>query len=96
MDFYRHACGRWLAEHSRPLASPVWARSFSAAEGQAQARLLVLLDEFAVAKGGVPAKLGAYWRTCIDEGGRIAAGYTAIDPLLRTIDDARPRHDPRP
>lgn len=91
VDFYRHACGRWLAEHSRPIASPVWARSFSVAEAQVQTRVLALLDEFAVAKGGVPAKLGAYWRACIDEDGRSAAGYTAIDPLLRTIDDARPR-----
>ena len=90
-DFYHHACGRWLADHPRPPASPVWARSFSAAEAQAQARVRVLLDEFAAAKEGVPAKLGAYWRACIDEDARIAAGSTAIEPLLRTIDDARPR-----
>ncbi|HEY0138592.1 MAG TPA: M13 family metallopeptidase N-terminal domain-containing protein [Nannocystis sp.] len=91
VDLYRHACGRWLAEHPRPLASPVWARSFSAAEAQAQARVLALLDELAGAKDGVHARLGAYWRACIDEDGRIAAGYTAIEPLLRAIDDARPR-----
>lgn len=79
-DFYRHACGPWLAAHPRPPEAPVWSRSFSVAEQRTAERLRALLD----ASEGT--EFGAYWRACNDAARRTEVGLEALAPLFAAID----------
>lgn len=92
VDFYQYACAPWLAEHPLPAGLPVWNRSFSVAEGRVQARLRELLGE--LTRAPEQTALGTFWRTCLDEPGRVAAGLGPIEPMLTAIDELQPRDLP--
>lgn len=89
-DFYRHACGAWLADNPAPPGASTWMRSLDAAEANVRPRLHALL--LAATGDSAPnTPVGAYWRACLDEPARADAGFDAVEPLLKAIDrvDAR-------
>jgi putative endopeptidase len=90
-DFYRYACGPWLAENPRPAESMVHSRSFSNTEAVVQERVHALLDEIATTSDPSLAPLGELWRLCMDEPGRVAAGLGSLEPMWTAIDTLQPR-----
>ncbi|HVZ86990.1 MAG TPA: M13 family metallopeptidase [Polyangia bacterium] len=69
-DFYRYACGGWLASTPIPPDRPTWSRSFSEIDERNLVRLRDILDADAAAPppGDVDArKLGDLYGTCMDE-----------------------------
>jgi putative endopeptidase len=90
-DFYRYACGPWLAEHPRPPESFVWSRNFSTTEATVQERTRALLDELASTSDPSLAPLGELWRLCVDEPGRVAAGLGSLESMWTAIDTLQPK-----
>lgn len=91
-DFYRYACGPWLAENPRPPDAMVWSRSFSTTEETVRERVHALLEEIgATTSDASLAPLGEFWRSCVDGPGRTVAGLGSLEPMWKAIDTVKLR-----
>lgn len=87
VDFYRHACGGWLANTPRPPHKPVYGRGVDAL---AERNSLVLRDILeAAARGDGDTRLGTVWRACVDEAAHERAGVAPIAPQLAVIEQVK-------
>ncbi len=87
-DFYRYACGGWLASAKLPPDRPRWGRGFSAIAERNLALEREILEAAAADPGDDAGrrKIGDYWAACMDEDAIERAGLAPLEPWLRKID----------
>ena len=86
-DFYRYACGGWLATHEIPPDQSVWGR-FSELRERDIESLHDILEKDAVASPGrtpVQRQVGDFYAACMDEKGIEAKGLAPLAPELDRI-----------
>ncbi len=87
-DFYRFACGGWLAATPIPPDRPAWSRSFSEINEHNLAHLRDILDADAA---GVPPgeteerKLGDFYDTCMNEAKADTASAATLAERMRPV-----------
>jgi len=79
-DFYKFACGGWLAKNPVPPDRARWGR-FDELSERNQATLRGILEK--VPAGGADQKIGDYYTACMDEKGIEAMG---LRPIKSTLD----------
>ena len=87
-DFYRFACGGWLARTQIPADRPTWSRGFSEIHERNQSVLRQILQDAAAGKGaGDPTmkKLGDFYAACMAEDRIEASAKTELAALLAPI-----------
>ncbi len=91
-DFYRYACGSWLARTQIPADRPTWSRGFSEIHERNQSVLRQILQDAAAAKGPVDAttkKLGDFYAACMAEDRIESTAKTELAALLAPIDQIK-------
>lgn len=86
-DFYKYACGKWMAENPIPPDQIVWGHG-SPLQLWNETVLRQTLEKAAAGGAGrnaVDQKIGDYYAACMDEKGIEAAGVNAIKPELDRI-----------
>lgn len=85
-DFFRHACGGWLASHEIP-ADRAFASRVAAMDDQTHELLHGLLEEAANQPGDDPRRrqIGDFYAACMDQAAIDAAGTTPLQPALAEI-----------
>jgi putative endopeptidase len=83
-DFYRFACGGWLAATEIPADQPRWSRSFSEINKRNEEDMHRLLAEAAASTADDPRTrtMGAFFAACMDEPAIEQAGLSGVEPLL--------------
>jgi putative endopeptidase len=97
-DFYRFACGGWIKRTKIPGDKPRWVRSFSEIHQRNEADLKSMLEVAAKSPGEadkVRAKLGAFFRACMDTKKVERAKLRPLSPLLRQIRKVKTAEDLR-
>jgi predicted metalloendopeptidase len=94
VDFYRHACGGWIAKTPIPADRPAWSRGFSEIKERNQTVLRAILEEDAGGKAATAedpyaAKLGDFFATCMDEAKAESASLQALKGVLARIDTVK-------
>jgi endothelin-converting enzyme/putative endopeptidase len=87
-DFYRFACGGWLARTQIPADRPTWSRGFSEIHERNQAVLRQILQDAAAGKGAADPttkKLGDFYAACMAEDRIEATAKTELAALLGPI-----------
>jgi putative endopeptidase len=92
VDFYRYACGGWMAKNPVPPDQRAWSR-FGALTDSNRAKLRDILSELAAAapaadrsdRAAERQKLGDFYASCMDEAGVEKRGVAAIQPDLERI-----------
>lgn len=86
-DFYQYACGSWIKNTPLPSDKPAWARSFSVIADRNREALKGMLEAAAAEPGTDPdhAKMGHYFKACMDEPAIEAKGLAALGPLRGEI-----------
>ena len=81
-DFYRFACGGWMAATPIPPDRPAWYRGFSEIQERNQTILREILEDAAAGKLDAPYadKLGRFYAACMDEGQQ-----ASVDALQRRL-----------
>src|SRR5436190_1905557 len=74
-DFYRFACGGWMATHPIPSDRARWGR-FEELQERNDTMLRQILETAAAQRGGPDQKIGDYFATCMDEAAIEAKGAT--------------------
>ena len=87
-DFYRYACGGWLATAELPPDRPRWGRGFSEIAERNLALEREILEQAAADPGDDPGlrKIGDYYAACMDEDAIEQAGLEPLRPWLEKID----------
>jgi putative endopeptidase len=88
-DFYRFACGGWLARNPVPADRARYGR-FDELQERNQATLRGLLEKASVAtaaarRSPIDQKIGDYYASCMDEAGIEKKGAAALKPQLDAI-----------
>lgn len=92
-DFYRYACGGWLARTEIPEDKSRWSRGFYEIEQRNEVVLREILDQAATGKApDMPyaEKLGGFYATCMDEGA-LEQGDVALRAELKKLGAVRNR-----
>ena len=97
VDFYRYACGSWVDATELPSDQPRWTRSFSVIREENREVVRDLLEQAASSNGAAPpsgdgappsgddARIGNYYRTCMDTAAIEKAGLAPLAPTLARI-----------
>lgn len=90
-DFYRYACGGWLASETLPSDQTRWVRSFSVIQEDNRELIRTLLEDAAddPGKGGERQRIGNYYASCMDEGAIEERGAKPLGPMLAKIDGVK-------
>jgi putative endopeptidase len=86
-DFFRYACGKWMAQHPIPADRSSWGR-FDELNERGQYIVRDILEKAAVQRPGrsvTEQKIGDYYATCMDEGAIEKAGTKPLDPDFQSI-----------
>jgi putative endopeptidase len=84
-DFYKFACGSWMASNPVPADRSSWGR-FDELQERNNETLKKILE--AASASGAPAsskKIGDYYASCMDESAINAKGVAPLEPLLKKI-----------
>ena len=84
-DFYEYACNGWFETNEIPADKARWGRSFSVIAEQNRAILRQVLEDAATAGTG-DARLGAYYKSCMNTEAINAAGGEALAGDFALID----------
>ncbi len=94
-DFYRFACGGWIASTEIPADQPAWSRGFMEVRERNQYELRGLADAAAAGKldpaDRFAGKVGDYWASCMDEAGVEARGLSDLREEWTRIDAVQDR-----
>lgn len=85
-DFYQFACGGWVKNTPLPADRAVYGRGFSAIDDRNQEVLRSVLDEASAGGGTTDARLGTYYKSCMDTAAVDAAGVGPLADQLAAID----------
>ncbi len=94
-DFYRFACGGWLAKNPLPPDQPSYGR-FEELQDRNNEIVHGILETTAKAGGARDAnatKVGDYYATCMDEAGIEAKGLAPLDADFKRIDAIASKDD---
>ena len=94
VDFYRYACGTWMANHPIPSDQARWGRFDELSERNHQI-LRQILEKAAVespSRTPVDQKIGDYYAACMDEKAIDARGLVPLQPELDRIAAIRDRN----
>lgn len=86
-NFYRYACGTWMANNPVPSDQSRWSRFNELAERNRDI-LHDILDKSAAAdakRNALSQQIGDYYASCMDEAGVETKGARALDPYLDRI-----------
>ncbi len=86
-DFYRYACGDWMATHPIPPDESVWGR-FNELIEQNRVVLRGILEKAAAEKehrNAIDQKIGDFYAACMDEDAVNRKGVSPIEPELERI-----------
>jgi putative endopeptidase len=96
-DFFRYACGGWLAKTEIPADRPGWSRGFAEMAEKNQTTLRELLEkgEIAAASSGVPdgKKLTDYFSACMNEERIEKTAQAELAEQLKPIDGLKTLED---
>ena len=95
-DFFKHACGKWIAANPIPPDQPMWGTGFSSNLNlYNQTILRNALQQASTAKNRdeVHQKIGDYWKSCMDEPAIDAAGIKPIQAELDRIGAMKSKKD---
>ncbi|MCK5800772.1 MAG: M13 family metallopeptidase [Deltaproteobacteria bacterium] len=95
-DFYRFACGGWIAKTTIPADKSRWVRSFSEIHKRNEADLQSILEAAAKAKDSkdkVIQKLGTFYRACMDQASIDHAKLAPLAKLLRQVRQIKSAQD---
>ncbi len=94
-DFYRYACGGWIAKTTLPDDKPRWGRSFSVLREYNRGIMHEVLENAAKDPSGDSevAKLGRFYATCMDETAIDEAKAKPLDPLFKQISAVKSAED---
>jgi putative endopeptidase len=87
-DFYKFACGKFVANHPIPADQPSVDQFYALYNVNTQS-LNGILDKAAAGGAGRSAdeqKIGDYYKSCMDESAIETKGLAPIDPFLKEID----------
>lgn len=84
-DFYQYACGNWIATQELPADESRWSRSFSEINIRNREILKTIVEETAASPDPELAKVGGFFKACMDEEGVEAAGVAPLQPMLERI-----------
>jgi endothelin-converting enzyme/putative endopeptidase len=87
-DFYRYACGTWMANNPIPADQPSW-NTFNVLADRNRNVLRGILDKAAVndpKRSPVEQKIGDFYGSCMDEPTVNKLGLTPLEPELKLID----------
>jgi putative endopeptidase len=87
-DFYKFACGKFVANHPIPSDQPAVDQFYALYNVNTQALNGILNKAAAGGAGRSPdeQKIGDFYKACMDTDAIDAKGLTPIDPLLKEID----------
>jgi len=91
-DFYRFACGGWLATTRPPAGEGRWSRGFSTRRAAIRATLRELLDEAVRDEEGedpLARRVGDFHAACLDAERVEARGLAPLTPWLERVDRVR-------
>jgi putative endopeptidase len=93
VDFYAFACGSWVEQTPLPADKAIVVRSFTGIDDRNEVLIKEVLEQAAAAPGADAGsqeldtqKLGAFWRSCMDEATIDAKGVQPLQPWLARID----------
>lgn len=86
-DFYRFACGGWIAKTEIPADRPGWFRGFSEIQERNQLLLRKILEDARAGKLDSPyaEKLGRFYDSCMDEEAIEATGRDTLAAKIEAI-----------
>lgn len=92
-DFYKYACGGWLATTERPADQARWSRSGSVVRERNREFVRTVLEEAAADPGEDPdrVKIGSFYGACMDEEAIDARGLEPLEGIMAKIDAAEER-----
>jgi len=82
-DFYKFACGNWMAKNPVPADRSSWGR-FDELQERNNETLKKILEAAPGADAG-SKKIGDYYASCMDESAINAKGAAPLDPLLKKV-----------
>jgi len=82
-DFYKFACGNWMAKNPVPADRSSWGR-FDELQERNNETLKKILEGAPGADAG-SRKIGDYYASCMDESAINAKGAAPLDPLLKKV-----------
>jgi predicted metalloendopeptidase len=87
-DFYRYACGTWLATTELPPDKPRWVRSFSVVRERNRELLREIIEEATRGPDSDAAGrlVGDYFGACMDEAAVERAGSAPLRPIFESIE----------
>ena len=90
-DFYRFACGSWLANTKIPADQPRWSRSFNEIRKRNQQDLKQLLEALTAKPSSDPVetKLASFYGACMDEATIEKAGLSEAATLIALVEQLR-------
>jgi putative endopeptidase len=83
-DFYRFACGNWMAKNPVPADRASWGR-FDELQERNNETLKKILESATAGADPGSKKIGDYYASCMDESAINGKGAAPVDPLLKKI-----------
>ena len=83
-DFYKFACGNWMANNPVPADRSSWGR-FDELQERNNETLKKILESAAAGTDAGAKKIGDYYASCMDESAINSKGAAPLDPLLKKI-----------
>jgi putative endopeptidase len=83
-DFYKFACGNWMAKNPVPADRSSWGR-FDELQERNNETLKKILETAAAGSDTGSKKIGDYYASCMDESAIDAKGAAPLDPLLKKV-----------
>ena len=92
-NFYQYSCGSWLKEFKLPADKASYWRQGNVLSDHVEESLNTLLLKLSENQKatGTQAKLGTYYKTCIDNKEKDIAGYTELKRRLKELDGLKDR-----
>src|ERR1700689_5222444 len=95
VDFYRYACGTWMADNPIPADQSSW-NTFNVLADRNRTVLRGILDKASVndpKRSPVEQKIGDFYGSCMDDPAIDKLGLTPLEPELKRVDAIASKED---